>query len=485
MSKFVSNTLKLLSATILGQILGILVMPLLSRLYTPADFGIYQLFFSVVALTASFSCFSYSSAINLPEKHGDAANIVMLSVFFVLITAVVTTVFLRVCSVYIDQVLNTPDLSSYILLLPLAIIFNSVAYVLGFWLSRREKFGIIAKGNLFSSVTGKTVSVGLGILSPSPLGLITGTIVNDATIVLIFLRRIMADLHFFKEVSYDRIKQLAIRYKKFPQYELPAKLAGAAAIQCIPFMLAFFFSPVIVGFYAMSVLIINLPLKLVGNSFSSVFYQKICAEKNLTGNLKNIVQSVHTRLISIGMFGCLVVMIIGPELFSFVFGDAWLTAGRYAQILMPGFFVMFISVPLLSIINVTEKQEIFLWFNICVLISTLVVSIIGGLYDDPIVFMLLLSVSNIISWSWMNMYTLKIAGLAVHDVVHEILRYLLFAGCICLPLLIAKFFEFPSVLLILIAAAVSAIYYSIIIYRDTRLREGSLNFIEDIRQTLK
>jgi O-antigen/teichoic acid export membrane protein len=483
MSKFVSNTLKLFSATILGQILGLIVMPFLSRLYTPADFGVYQLFFSMVAVVTVFSCFSYSSAINLPEKHEDAANIVVLCVFLIIVTSIITTVFFLIFAGYIDNALNTPGFSNYFLLLPLAIISNSFAYILSFWLSRREQFGTIAKANILSSITGKTVSVGSGILSPSPFGLIFGTIINDTTIFLVFLRRTAVDFPFLKEVTFRRMGQLALRYKKFPQYDFSAKLVGAAAGQSAPLLLAFFFSPVIVGYYAMSGIIINLPLKLIGNSFSSVFYQKICAEKNLTGNIKNIVKSVHTRLISLGMFGCLIGMIIGPELFAFVLGDKWLTAGVYAQILMPSFFVLFISVPLLSIINVAEKQDIFMWFNIYSLISTVSVLIIGGYYHDPIIVMILASFSGVVSWSWMNIYTLKIAGIAPRETIEEIIRYLVFGLFFCLPLLFAKYFlAYHSKMLILVAAIMSLIYYLIIIYRDTELKQGLVNFVADIRQ---
>jgi len=482
MSKFISSILKLLTATILGQILGILVMPLLSRLYTPADFGLFQLFISLVALIATISCLSYSSAINLPQKHEDAANIVTLCFFLIIITAVITTIFFVVFSENVDRLLNSPGLSYYLLLLPFAIIFNSFAYVLSFWLSRREEFGTMAKGNLYSSVSGKAVSVGSGVLSPSPFGLIFGTIINDATLFVVFLRSTIADSHLFREVSYEKMKQLAYRYKKFPQYDLIARVANSATMQCTPFLLVFFFSPIIVGYYAMANLVINLPVKLVANSFSSVFYQKICTEKKETGCIKNIVRLVHTRLVSIGMFGCLIIMIIGPELFTFILGKNWYTAGVYAQILTPYFFVVFISVPLFSILNVMEKQDIFLWFNLLTLFSTIVVLIIGGLSGNPLIVMLLLSCNGIVFWSWVNMTTLKIAGVSRRDAGYEIIRYLLFGLLFCLPLIIAKYYSIQSPTIIFIALIVSVFYYMVIVYQDKQLKNGLVNFIGQIRQ---
>ena len=326
MTKFLSNVIKLFSATLAGQILGIIVTPVLSRLYSPADYGVFQLFFSIVSIIAVFSCFSYSSAIQLPEKDEDAAGIVVLSVLLIVITTVITSIFFLVFSGYFESLLNAPGFSIYILLLPLALLSSSIASVLVCWLSRKEDFGIIARGNFLGSVSGKGVSLGYGVLSPSPFGLILGTIVNDATIVLVLLRRALADLSLFRKVSYERIKQLAYRYKKFPQYQVGADLAGTASTAVPPLLLAIFFSPVVIGYFAMALMVIRLPSKLMGSAIYQVFYQKACVEKNRTGNIRHIVKTIHTRLISLGTFPCVLLMILGPELFSVALGPQWETA---------------------------------------------------------------------------------------------------------------------------------------------------------------
>jgi lipopolysaccharide exporter len=480
MSKFISNVITLFSATLLGQILGVIVSPVLSRLYSPADFGIYQLFFSMVSLIAIIACLSYQGAINLPKKDDDAVNIVVLCLGLIIVTACVSAVMLTFFSETIENVLNAPGLSAYMFLIPLAVIARSIAYVLGSWLSRRQQFGTIAQANLSSSITGKTTSVGLGLLSPSPLGLICGPIINDATIAVVSLKKIREDFSLFQVVTFEKIRELAIRYKKFPQFSTGSVLMSMAASQCIPFMLAVSFSPIVVGFYAMTDVIITLPLKLVGNSLSSVFYQKASAEKNRTGSIVHIVKSVHTRLISIGMFICLILMIIGPELFSFVLGAQWLIAGVYAQILAPWIFIVFISTPLGSIFSVFEKQGASLGFNIVLLISRILVVMIGSFFGDPILCMVLLSITGVIFWSWMNMYLLKMGGVLVRDAVLEILRFLLLGITVSLPLLIAKFLSLSSLLLFIIAIGVTILYYLIVVYQDPLLKEGLIYFLMNI-----
>lgn len=480
MSKFIVNVLKLFSATLAGQIIATILIPVLSRLYSPADFGLFQLFFSIVSLIAIIACFSYHQAIMLPKDDEESAGIVLLCIFLIVITTIVTTVFFFVFSESISQMLNAPDFSTYIFLLPIAILCNSIAYVLGYWLSRREQFGSIASGNFLASVSGKAVSIGYGSVSPSPAGLIFGTIIHDATLVAVLIKRTAADIRLFRSVSYEQMKQLAVRYKRFPQFSTGTNLASIASLQVTPFLLAFFFSPAIVGYYAMTYMVIHMPSKLIGNSITSIFFQKASVEKNLTGSAKKIVKTVHSRLISLGIFICLVLMTAGPELFSFALGAQWSVAGIYAQILAPWFFVAFISTPLFSIFSIFEKQTSSLAFNLLLLLSRIIVIVISGLLADPILAMLLLSSTGVLFWTWMNMYLLKTAGVSVREGLQEILYYLALGALFCMPIILAKYYSVTPTLLFAILVFMTGGYYLVVIYQDTQLREGLLNILKTI-----
>jgi lipopolysaccharide exporter len=477
MSKFLSSVIKLFSATLVGQVLGILVTPVLSRLYTPADFGLFQVFLSIISVIAVISCLSYESAIVLPEKNEDAANLVTLCLFLIGTTSIIVSVFFILFSGVIEIVFNAPALSQYIFLIPLGIICNSIAFVLSYWMTRREEYGTMAKANITSSFTSRSVSIGFGVYSPSPFGLIFGTIINDATIICILLKKTVSDLRFFRTISFKKVKELAIRYKKFPKYNIGSELASSLSIQVTPLLLAVFFSPVIVGYYAMSYLVIRLPSKVIGNSIATVFFQKASEEKNRTGGVKNIVKSVNARLISVGILPTILLIIIGPELFTFALGIRWENAGVYAQILAPVFFVAFISVPILAIFNVMEQQRISLWFNVWNLFYTVIVLVIAGTLNDPLLGFILLSCIGVLSWSWMNLYSLKLAGVPARTVLLDIFRYLIFGIGLCTPLIIAKYYSVSSRLLIAVAVVVGIIYYLIIVYQDKQLQKGLLNFI--------
>jgi O-antigen/teichoic acid export membrane protein len=273
-----------------------------------------------------------------------------------------------------------------------------------------------------------------------------------------------------------------LRYKKFPQFQLGADLAGTASTAAPPLLLAVFFTPFVIGWYAMSYMVMRVPTKLLGSALFQVFYQKACDEKNQTGNIKNIVETIHTRLISAGMIVCLIVMILGPELFEFVLGMQWTEAGVYAQIIAPWMFIAFISIPLLTIFYIMEKQAADFWFSVLQLVSKAIAVFIGGLFADPILAMVLLSISGVSLGMYVNIYTLKIAGVSVIDTILEIIRYSVLSLLFCLPLIIAKFYALSTVILISIAIIISVVYYSVLIYRDSQLKKGLINFVKSFYQ---
>jgi lipopolysaccharide exporter len=91
-SNFIANVLKLVSGSVTAQIMGILLVPLLTRIYSPEDLGIFQLFLSISSILIIFSTFSYQFAIMLPKTEEDSANVAFLCAILVTLTSLLTAV---------------------------------------------------------------------------------------------------------------------------------------------------------------------------------------------------------------------------------------------------------------------------------------------------------------------------------------------------------------------------------------------------------
>ena len=74
-TSFAGDVLKLVSGTTLAQAIGILITPILTRLYAPEAFGTLALFTSITSILSVIACMRYELAIMLPESDEEAANL--------------------------------------------------------------------------------------------------------------------------------------------------------------------------------------------------------------------------------------------------------------------------------------------------------------------------------------------------------------------------------------------------------------------------
>ena len=397
MTPFFSNVLKLVSGSVIAQILGILLIPVITRLYSPDDFGVFQLFLSISGILVIFSCLSYQLAIMLPKEDEDSANILALCCILITIISGISVGIFLIFSDWIGMILNTPEISQYLVYVPLIVFLDGLFIALTYWLSRKKQFGLIATAQVVNSISGKGIQIGIGMYAASAFGLIIGLTVSYAASVAVIVRSIYEDLPLFKKVTWDHIRNLAIRYKKFPLLTSWSSGANTLSTNIAPLLLAYYFTPEIVGYFAVANMVVFLPMGLLGSATSQVFFQKACDEKNKTGSVAHIVREIQLRLISIGMFPMFVLMIIGADLFAFVLGSQWAVAGQYAGILAPWLLFVFIASPLSTIFAVLERQTVDLSFNILILISRGVVLVIGGLSGDPYIALLLYSITGVYS----------------------------------------------------------------------------------------
>ena len=481
MSRFITNVLKLVSGSVIAQALGILLVPIITRLYSPGDYGAFQVFLSISSILAVLSCLSYQLAIMLPKEEEDSANIVTLCIALVSIISVVSGGVFILFSGWVGETLNTPGISQYLIFLPVVVFLNGLFVVVNYWLSRRVRFGTLATAQVANSVSSKFVQIGTGFGSASPLGLILGLIAGYGAALLVMLRGIREDLPLFRSVSLSRITYLAKRYRRFPLFTSWSTVANSASLQVAPLMLASFFNPAIVGFYGVAHMVVNMPMSLIGSATGQVFFQKASEEKNRTGSVKTVVQEVHQRLVSIGIFPILILMIIGEELFALVLGAQWGTAGGYARILAPWLLLVFIASPLSTIFSVLEKQTIGLAFNLMVLFSRIAVLYVGGIYGDPVVALILFSITGVIFWGWMNLYVLKISGVAFKSGLEDFLKFFLIALAVAIPLIIVKYLSLPLYILLIVAGIVTIIYYTIVISRDSILKKEFMGILQGVR----
>jgi O-antigen/teichoic acid export membrane protein len=77
-SEFGRNVLTLMTGTTIAQSIPVAITPILTRLYTPEDFGLLAVFVALTAILGSIANGRYELAIMHPEKDEESINIAAL-----------------------------------------------------------------------------------------------------------------------------------------------------------------------------------------------------------------------------------------------------------------------------------------------------------------------------------------------------------------------------------------------------------------------
>lgn len=471
-SSFIGDVLKLVGGTALAQALSMLVAPILSRLYAPDVFGTAEVFASITGIIGIIACLRYELAIMLPERDEDAANLLAVSLSFVLVVTGLSAGLVLFAGGPIVRLLNAPDLASYLWLVPLAVLLNGGFLALNYWNSRTKHFGRLSIAQVSQSVVTSGAQLGMGVAGQTHAGgLIKSRMLGSVVVTAVLGGQIWRDDGHLLRHSLDWRDALSglRRHYKFPLYSTWTALLNSLSWQLPVVMLAAFFSPTIVGFYTLGNRVVRLPMILMGSAIAQVFFQR-AAEVNIEGRLSMTVESVFRRLVSFGLFPMLLLMVTGRDLFVSLFGERWAEAGVYAQILGVYMFFNFIAAPLGQLFSVLERQEVALVTNILLLLSRFGALWLGGRTGDIKLTLSLFSVSGVLVYGGYSMWILRAAGVSLRYWWLSLFRSTLVSGILLgSSWLVCFSLDLHSWSLLAVYGAGAVLYYVWLITSDYQL----------------
>lgn len=372
---FLRSVATLSAGTTIAQAIPALISPILTRIYSPEDFGVLAVFMSLTAVFSVLTTGKYELAIVLPKKDEQARKLVRLSLVLTAYSSLILIFIFFLGHEYILRLIDDKNISFWLYLVPLSVFLTAAFEVYRYYSIRHSAYKTISRSTIIKSGTSSVSQVAIGLLSTGPLGLLLGNILSLFTgnISLKNVYSKNSSTNDKESFQLKSLKDVADRYKKFPKFTLPSSFLNSASLQLPIFFLTTFFSNTIVGFYALTQRVLNVPMLVIGNSIGQVFYQKSSEYKNNPRILKILTWSLYKDLLKIGIFPLAIIMFFGKEIFSFVFSAQWEVAGSYAQILSVWIFFVFISSPISNLLFVQERQKEALILQIVIFVSRLMV----------------------------------------------------------------------------------------------------------------
>lgn len=364
---FARNVSVLVSGTAFAQLVAVLALPLLTRIYTPEDFTVLASYSSILAILVAISCLRFEIAIPMPKDKESAIHLLALAVLSVIGITFLTSIGLFVFSDQINSI-TSHRLTGYLWLLPIGVFFGGLYNALQYWVTRKKLFKLIAKTRMTQAISGAAVQVGFGYVGLIPLGLLLGQLLNTGAGIFGLLKDLLKDYKIiFSTLSYKGIKKTFKLYDRFPKYSTWEALTNSAGMQLPILIIATLSLGSEAGFLMLAMRLLSAPMRLIGGAVAQVYLAE-AADKYHQGDLKVFTKKTIAMLSKVGFIPILLAGVTAPFIVPFVFGVEWQRAGILISWMAPWYFMQFIISPVSMSLHITGHQKAALFLQISGLI---------------------------------------------------------------------------------------------------------------------
>jgi len=433
-----TNILKLMSGKVASQVITFVTAPIIARLFSPHDFGVRQIFVSIANTLIVVSSLRYEFSIPLGKNKRESSISFMISLSIALAFTMVVSIIVLFGKKEIAQWFKSPELSIFLWLLPLAVFMNSLIKSLRYWSASEGRFGAMAWSGFGTILGGRLVSILWAVMvGASAIGLFAGYLAGfifGASILALFLGRELIFQIRNSEANFETIWALMKRHKKFPIFSTLSGLLNTISIEIPVIIFGLYFSKTVVGHYSLGHRLIRLPAALLGSSISQVFFPTAAKQYNEKGTLSGIVSNTFKKLVQIGIFPTVALGLFGMPLFGFVFGEKWIEAGIYAQILSGYVLLRFLSSPLSSVFTILQRQGTLLAFNVGLVSSRALVILLFGRISGPRMALAAYTVVSMAGYIFVCFLVLHSTSVSLRWASGVFLKYMVSSSLLLLPM---------------------------------------------------
>lgn len=353
----VKNTLKLSSSSAFMMFLPLVVTPILSRIYTPEDYGEWGVFSSLFYIVSAFMLLSYENTIVKTNDEDEVPNLVGLCL------VVLAIVLIGLIIVFVlGWMLNIPFFVGFpcFPFLVLVLAFSGVYSINTNLANRERQYNAMVVTGITNGLSQALLRILFGLIPIISFGLILGNVLAQviSTVLLIWLLRNSLPKGLLKKMSLKGIKAVAIKYKKFPVFDAPARFIEFAVGSLATIILVSFWDKDTVGCFSMVMQFVLIPISIIGSAMANVFYKELAENAEEEGHISDVTLKAAKITFSIAFLPIAFLAFGGDHLLVLFLGDKWAVAGPMALCMSLFSVPVILSEPLLPLFRVLDRQEI-------------------------------------------------------------------------------------------------------------------------------
>ncbi|MBP6676390.1 MAG: oligosaccharide flippase family protein [Vitreoscilla sp.] len=331
-----------------AQALPLLLGPLLTRLFSPAEFGQYHLFAAVAANVAVVACARYEFALPMAadDDEADALRALCLRI----LAAVTLASALGAAGWW------WAGAAAWVAWLPLAVAAAGAVSLATLWATRGQQFPALATARVLQYGGAALAQVAAGWAGAGIPGLVVAPIV--ATLAATAWLRLPLNWNVSGRVHVSaKLREVARRHRVFPLLNTPHAFAGALQDTVAVALVAAWVGPAAAGFWGLGLRYLKAPATLVGSAVSQALYPKLAA----AGTRPDAAARQALRRVMLALAALALPLVaglwwLGPWAFEALFGPPWREAGELARALALYIGLHFVAAPLAVVTMAWQAQ---------------------------------------------------------------------------------------------------------------------------------
>lgn len=354
----VGATLKMVAGVGAGQLILLLASPVLTRLYSPTEFGAFSVMVALVALLAVVSSLRLELAVPLARSDRNARDVLGAALSSSLFICIIMTVSLLFAHETVVALLGGATYEWVVWLIPVGAVTYATFDVLSQYLVRQRRYGSLGRRSFGQSIAISILQVFFGLVA-LPAGLLLGQFGGKALIAGTLGRRILWRRRVpVARWSTRRFLATLRGFRRFPLLLMPSAFLNTLGLQLPILLVAPLFGAATAGALALSQRLLSAPAALLGQAVANVFMgERAAARRQSLALGKGPFLKASLALAGVGtvIFG--LVATLAPLLVPVIFGQGWVTAGTFTQALCLAVWAQFIAVPLSQSLIIEGKQR--------------------------------------------------------------------------------------------------------------------------------
>jgi len=378
------NVMKISTGTMVGQLISVITLPFITRLFGAEAIGVWALLNSMALIIRSFSDLGMTQSIMIEDEDIVVKNykvITTLALFISIFASILITVYYYLFA----NILVNPI---FMLVLVMIIIFTTQQIQICYtWLNRKSEYNVLMKNPIIHNGVYGLTAIVLGLLGYGIYGFFIGHAVGQIVTLIHMKTKIPNSMFTFKLSDY---KTVLSTNKRFVFYQMPANVLNDIKQQLPILLLEILWGSKILGYYAITVRLLQIPSSLLANSIGRVFFQTISGLKRAGRDIRSYVLKNIKKGMVIASIPILLIMAFGDILVKNFLGDSWVISGYFIQILAFQFLFMFVMNTIQGLSTILEKQNYAMFSSGLQTIGFIIGALVGKYIFDNIYITLIL-----------------------------------------------------------------------------------------------